>query len=164
MYITAGDISRNGTKIILRSYNGKYVFEKNMCHKITWLFIKKFLFDHQGISKLSFFQILIKVVRVWNRDASGGQTVENALTENGGKELEICPEYQGESIAIKYDSTGFYTTTELDKKNDPDKSAPIHYYEFSNTEKTLGSFYLALCCLLLHGIFHLYLTKTPGYV
>ena len=35
MYITAGDISRNGTKIILRSYNGKYVFEKNMCHKIT---------------------------------------------------------------------------------------------------------------------------------
>ena len=76
------------------------------------------------------YTFVILEVRIWNRDTTKGQTVQNALAANGGTNVDFCPEYQGEAIAIKYDNSGFYTTTELDANNISHKFAPIYYYKF----------------------------------
>ena len=65
---------------------------------------------------------------MWTRDPSSSKMVESILSENDGIKLDICSEHQGEAVAIKPDKTGYYTTTELSKKNSSHLFAPIYYY------------------------------------
>ena len=69
-------------------------------------------------------------VRMWNRNVTV-ESVEEALTKSDGESLEFCPEHQGESIAFEPGGKGFYTTTEIDKRDASHKFAPIYYYSFS---------------------------------
>ena len=76
-------------------------------------------------------------MRIWNRDPSTSQTVEYVLSENEGIKLEICSEHQGEAVAIKPDMVGYYTTTELSKKNASHQFAPIYYYPIDDATMQL---------------------------
>ena len=76
-------------------------------------------------------------MRIWNRDPSTSQTVEYVLSENEGIKLEICSEHQGEAVAIKPDMVGYYTTTELSKKNASHQFAPIYYYPIDDATRQL---------------------------
>ena len=67
-------------------------------------------------------------VRIWSRDPSISEKVESVLSAREGIKLKICSEHQGEAVAIKPDMTGYYTTTELSKKNSSHQFAPIYYY------------------------------------
>ena len=78
-------------------------------------------------------------MRIWIRDPSSSKKVESVLSENDGIKLDICSEHQGEAVAVNPDMTGYYTTTELSKKNSSHQFAPIYYYSFSDaTMKTLN--------------------------
>ena len=74
-----------------------------------------------------YFKSLFTEVRIWKRNVTG-ESVEDALTKSEGNVLEFCPEYQGEAIAFEPGGKGFYTTTEISRKNSSHKFAPIHYY------------------------------------
>ena len=76
-------------------------------------------------------------VRIWSRDPSSSQTVEYVLSENEGIKLDICSEHQGEAVAIKPDMVGYYTTTELSKKNASHQFAPIYYYPIDDATMQL---------------------------
>ena len=54
------------------------------------------------------------------------------MAENEGIKLEICSEHQGEALAIKQNLAGYYTTTELSKKNSSHQFAPIYFYSFTD--------------------------------
>ena len=71
-------------------------------------------------------------MRIWRRDPFSSQKVESVLAENKGIKLEICSEHQGEALAIKPNVAGYYTTTELSKKNSSHQFAPIYYYSFTD--------------------------------
>ena len=78
-------------------------------------------------------------MRIWTRDPYSSKTLESVLSENDGIKLDICSEHQGEAVAIKPDMTGYYTTTELSKKNSSHQFAPIYYYSIPvATIKTLN--------------------------
>ena len=66
--------------------------------------------------------LFILVVQEWYREP--GQTIESALTENSFCDFPLEYEPLGESVAIKSDSTGFYTTS------DWEENAPIYSYHF----------------------------------
>ena len=61
-------------------------------------------------------------VQEWYREP--GQTIESALMENSFCDFPLEYEPLGESLAIKSDSTGFYTTS------DWQENAPIYSYHF----------------------------------
>jgi len=61
-------------------------------------------------------------VQEWYREP--GQTIESALMENSFCDFPLEYEPLGESLAIKSDSTGFYTTSDWQEK------APIYSYHF----------------------------------
>ena len=78
-------------------------------------------------------------MRIWIRDPSSSKKVESVLSENDGIKLDICSEHQGEAVAIKPDMTGYYTTTELSKKNSSHQFAPLYYYSIPDaTTRTLN--------------------------
>jgi len=96
---------------------------------------------------------ITSVIRIWSRNTSANQTVEMALTQNTGTELKFCPEYQGEAITFKNDNTGFYTTTELNRKDASHEVAPIYYYPFPAklsraSFKELGVLQIFICVLI----------------
>ena len=66
--------------------------------------------------------IFIKDVQEWYRERE--QTIESALTENTFCDFPLEYEILGESLAIKSDATGFYTTS------DWQENAPIYSYHF----------------------------------
>ena len=70
-------------------------------------------------------------VGVWKRDVSGGQSVEEALMKNTPKIIPLCYYAgNGESIALKYDGTGFVTVSEAeDEANAQSTNVPIFFYE-----------------------------------
>ena len=72
-------------------------------------------------------------MRIWRRDPFSSQKVESVLAENEGIKLDICSEHQGEALAIKPNKAGYYTTTELSKKNSSHQFAPIYYYPIDDT-------------------------------
>ena len=71
-------------------------------------------------------------VRIWRRDPFSSQKVESVLAKTEGSKLEICSEHQGEAVAIKPNIAGYYTITELSKKNSSHQFAPIYYYSFTD--------------------------------
>ena len=76
---------------------------------------------------------------MWNRNITE-ESVEDALTKYSGTVLDFCPEYQGEAIAFEPGGRGFYTTTEIDKRNTSHKFAPIYYYSFSKANALKNAF------------------------
>ena len=67
--------------------------------------------------------------------------MEDALTKTSGTILDFCPEYQGEAIAFEPGGKGFYTTTEINKRNASHTFAPIYYYSFSKANVLKSSFF-----------------------
>ena len=67
---------------------------------------------------------------MWNRNTVSGETVESALTSNKGRELTVCEEPQGESIAISHENTGFFTISEEENKKATNANIPIYHYLF----------------------------------
>ena len=65
---------------------------------------------------------LLTDVQEWYREPE--QTIESALTENTFCDFPLEYEILGESLAIKSDATGFYTTS------DWQENAPIYSYHF----------------------------------
>ena len=76
-------------------------------------------------------------MRIWIRDPSSSKKVESVLSENDGIKLDICSEHQGEAVAIKPDMAGYFTTTELSKKNASHRFAPIYYYPIDDATMQL---------------------------
>lgn len=70
-------------------------------------------------------------VGVWKRDVSGGQSVEEALMKNTPKIIPLCYYAgNGESIALKYDGTGFVTVSEAEDEADAQSTnVPIFFYD-----------------------------------
>jgi len=70
-------------------------------------------------------QILIRnypYIRMWDRN--DGQSVEDAILESEPCEFTLIDEPLGESVAIKYDDSGFITTS------DEQVNAPLYFYEY----------------------------------
>lgn len=59
----------------------------------------------------------------WMYMREQGQSVEEALLNNGSCDLILIHETQGESIAVDPSNSGFYTTSEGPHE-------PVYYYEF----------------------------------
>ena len=66
-----------------------------------------------------------------------GESVETVLMTNEGRVISVCPEEQGESIAIKNDGGGFYTVSEAaDEENSADQiDIPIFYHPILGDSK-----------------------------
>ena len=117
MCLNAGDISRDG-KILIRNYECKL-------HKCSiWDHLSEIYFKSPiSITILQFWTShLLTDVQEWYREPE--QTIESALTENTFCDFPLEYEILGESLAIKSDSTGFYTTS------DWQENAPIYSYHF----------------------------------
>ena len=128
MQITAGDISRDGKIIILRTYYGKCLF---WYRSINSAYFHHYIYIYIYIYITINYIIPNQGARMWSRKTTTAETVESALTSNKGHELELCTEPQGESIAIKHDNTGFYTISEASRKKNANKNGvPIYYYSF----------------------------------
>ena len=54
-----------------------------------------------------------------------GQTIESAIMENESCEIALRSEPLGESLAMKHDDAGFYTTSDGGTPRQP-----IYYYPF----------------------------------
>jgi hypothetical protein len=75
---------------------------------------------------------LILGVRLWNRDTTAGESVEHALMHNKGREMSVCHELQGESVAITEDGQGFYTISEAKGEDIASTvDVPMFYYSLS---------------------------------
>ena len=71
-------------------------------------------------------------VRLWNRDTTVGESVEHALMQNKGREITVCHELQGESVAITEDGEGFYTISEAKGEDVASEvDVPMFYYSLS---------------------------------
>ena len=71
-------------------------------------------------------------VRLWNRDTTVGESVEHALLQNKGRQISVCHELQGESVAITEDGEGFYTISEAKGEDGASKvDVPMFYYSLS---------------------------------
>ena len=68
------------------------------------------------------FTFLKLVSHMWMRH--DGQSVEEAMIENEACEFPMIYEPLGESVAIKYDNTGFSTIS------DGQLFSPIYFYQF----------------------------------
>ena len=72
------------------------------------------------------------MVKIWNRNVNGGQTVEEVLSGSQGpsKTISLCKESgQGESIAFGNNWKGFYTVSEApDEDEAKEVNVPIFYY------------------------------------
>ena len=99
------------------------------------------------------FKSIFTEIRIWNRNVTG-ERVEDALTKSEGNVLDFCPEYQGEAIAFEPGGQGFYTTTEISRKNSSHKFAPIYYYplshgKFSNANMLKAHWYLPFLIFII---------------
>ena len=72
------------------------------------------------------------MVKIWNRNVNGGQTVEEVLSGSQGpsKTISLCKESgQGESIAFGNNWKGFYTVSEAPDEDEAlEVNVPIFYY------------------------------------
>ena len=76
--------------------------------------------------------LALLAVRLWNRDTTVGESIEHALMQNKGREISVCPEHQGESVAITEDGEGFYTISEAKGEDGASKvDVPMFYYSLS---------------------------------
>ena len=91
------------------------------------MYVKKFILDciitpEYYLLKFHLAFFTLTDVQEWYREP--GQTIESALMENSFCDFPLEYEPLGESLAIKSDSTGFYTTS------DWQENAPIYSYHF----------------------------------
>ena len=80
--------------------------------------------------------------------------MEDTLTKSEGNVLDFCPEYQGEAIAFEPGGKGFYTTSEISRKNSSHKFAPIYYYplslgKFSNANRLKADLYFSFLFFII---------------
>ena len=123
--------------ITVEEFNGQCVWmlaifqemEKSWSEIMNVSYIKFNIWDHLyfkspiSITILQFWtNHLLTDVQEWYREPE--QTIESALTENTFCDFPLEYEILGESLAIKSDSTGFYTTS------DWQENAPIYSYHF----------------------------------